>query len=182
MGCHDACSFPVRNRSSGADGLIRHCFSLFLLLVIPLILPSLTLVHHSYDRYWTGRSAWSDIMRNARTFTRLVWFHVPLRLSPRTDAETAAEARGERLQMRPRKEVGVVMREKRMALDLVDGFVVALKHHLRSELGIYYEDLYDLVKPFHEVCVTVSVALFLLRMSIRILTSANSTPTDGITT
>ncbi|EIM91945.1 UPF0187-domain-containing protein [Stereum hirsutum FP-91666 SS1] len=103
-----------------------------------------------YDRYWTGRSAWSDIMRNARTFTRLIWFHVPLRLSPRTDAETASEARGERLEMRGRKEVGVVMREKRMALDLVDGFVVALKHHLRSELGIYYEDLYDLVKPFHE--------------------------------
>lgn len=88
------------------------------------------------------------------------------------------EARGERVQMRPRKEVGVVMREKRMALDLVDGFVVALKHHLRSELGIYYEDLYDLVKPFHEVC--VFGVLFLLR--IHMLTSANSTPTDGTTT
>jgi len=34
-------------------------------------------------------------------------------------------------------------------LDLIEGFVVALKHHLRGELGIYYEDLYHLIRPLH---------------------------------
>jgi hypothetical protein len=34
---------------------------------------------------------------------------------------------------------------------MVDRFAVALKHHLRGELGIYYEDLYDLVRPLHDV-------------------------------
>jgi len=37
-----------------------------------------------------------------------------------------------------------------MALDLIEAFSVALKHHLRGEKGIYYEDLYSLVKPLHE--------------------------------
>jgi hypothetical protein len=30
-------------------------------------------------------------------------------------------------------------------------FAVSIKHHLRSELGIYYEDLYHLIQPLHEV-------------------------------
>lgn len=34
----------------------------------------------------------------------------------------------------------------------LDRFAVALKHHIRGEVGIYYEDLYDLVRPLHEVC------------------------------
>ncbi|KAJ7164226.1 Bestrophin, RFP-TM, chloride channel-domain-containing protein [Mycena filopes] len=37
-----------------------------------------------------------------------------------------------------------------MALDLVVGFAVALKHHIRGELGIYYDDLYHLVRPLHD--------------------------------
>ncbi|KAL1940447.1 hypothetical protein VTO73DRAFT_9019 [Trametes versicolor] len=42
-----------------------------------------------------------------------------------------------------------IMAEKRTALGLVEGFVVSVKHHLRGEMGIYYEDLYPLVKPLH---------------------------------
>jgi len=37
-----------------------------------------------------------------------------------------------------------------MALDLVEGFAVAVKHHLRGEMGLYYEDLYNLIQPLHE--------------------------------
>ncbi|KAJ6537393.1 Bestrophin, RFP-TM, chloride channel-domain-containing protein [Mycena vulgaris] len=96
-----------------------------------------------YDRYWMGRTAWTDIIRNARTTSRLIWYHVPLRLSPRT----TDEAIGAR---RPPQEMLKVMAEKRMALDLVEGFAAATKHHLRGELGIYYEDLYDLVQPLHD--------------------------------
>ncbi|OBZ65933.1 hypothetical protein A0H81_14067 [Grifola frondosa] len=76
-----------------------------------------------YDRYWQGRSA----------------------LKPPSDAEK----NGEKVKV----EVSVVervMAEKNMALDLVEGYAIALKHHLRSERGIYYEDLYPLVRPLHE--------------------------------
>lgn len=90
-----------------------------------------------YDRYWTGRSSWSDVIRNLRTLTRLVWVHVPLRLGAKSDREV------------PPEERKLCMEEKRMALDLALGFAVALKHHLRGEMGIYYEDLYSLVKPLH---------------------------------
>ncbi|KAG6888353.1 hypothetical protein C0995_009046 [Termitomyces sp. Mi166 len=97
-----------------------------------------------YDRYWLGRTCWSDVIRSARTIGRLIWFHVPPRLSPKTPQEIESgkveRSSGEMLQ---------VMNEKRMALDLVEGFAVALKHHVRGELGIYYEDLYHLVLPLH---------------------------------
>ncbi|GLB38067.1 putative UPF0187-domain-containing protein [Lyophyllum shimeji] len=98
-----------------------------------------------YDRYWLGRTCWSDIMRNARTMGRLIWFHVPPRLSPKTPVESASGNIE-----RSSQEMLKVMAEKRVALDLVEGFAVALKHHLRGELGIYYEDLYHLVRPLHE--------------------------------
>jgi hypothetical protein len=41
-------------------------------------------------------------------------------------------------------------------------FVVSLKHHLRGELGIYYEDLYDIVKSelkSSSVCVSSPIAV-----------------------
>ncbi|KAJ6563247.1 hypothetical protein B0H10DRAFT_2239507 [Mycena sp. CBHHK59/15] len=95
-----------------------------------------------YDRYWMGRSAWADVIRNARTMTRLIWYHVPPRLTPFVAGDLS----------RPSvEEMSKVMAEKRMALDLTEAFAVALKHHLRGELGIYYEDLYNLVKPLHDV-------------------------------
>ncbi|KAG6835195.1 hypothetical protein H0H93_004063, partial [Arthromyces matolae] len=50
---------------------------------------------------------------------------------------------------RTEEEMLMVMNEKRLALDLVEGFSVALKHHIRGELGIYYEDLYHLIQPLH---------------------------------
>jgi len=98
-----------------------------------------------YDRYWMGRTAWGDVMRNARTLSRLIWFHVPLLLTPKT-----AEERASGKVNRPVSEMNKVMAEKRMALDLIEGFAFAVKHHLRGETGIYYEDLYHLVRPMHE--------------------------------
>ncbi|KAJ7717560.1 UPF0187-domain-containing protein [Mycena metata] len=98
-----------------------------------------------YDRYWMGRAAWSDVIKNARTMGRLIWYHVPPRLTPKTAEETVSGQ-----VMRPYQELNKVMAEKRMALDLVLGFAVALKHHIRGELGIHYDDLYHLVRPLHE--------------------------------
>jgi len=98
-----------------------------------------------YDRYWMGRTYWSDVIRNSRTIGRLIWFHVPPRLTPKTAKETESAQ-----VLRPTQELVKVMAEKRMALDLVLGFSIALKHHLRGEVGIYYEDLFDLVRPLHD--------------------------------
>jgi len=98
-----------------------------------------------YDRYWMGRTCWQDIIKNTRTMGRLIWYHVPPRLTPQTAEELASG-----VVKRPTQELIKVMAEKRMALDLIIGFAVAVKHHIRGELGIYYEDLYDFVRPLHD--------------------------------
>ncbi|EUC61344.1 bestrophin protein [Rhizoctonia solani AG-3 Rhs1AP] len=89
-----------------------------------------------YDRYWQGRTLWSDIIKNARTIGRLVWLHVPNSIS-KSPSDISAKERT--------KESEQVHLEKIRALRLVEGFAVAVKHHLRGETGIYYDDLYYLV-------------------------------------
>lgn len=74
-----------------------------------------------------GRTSWSDVICNARGISRIIWFHVP----PRVSASTAEEI-AEGVTKRSKGEILKVMDEKRMALDLVEGFVVALKHDLRG--------------------------------------------------
>ncbi|KAJ4490273.1 hypothetical protein J3R30DRAFT_3693838 [Lentinula aciculospora] len=103
----------------------------------------------AYERYWLGRTAWSDLMKTSHSISRLIWYHIPPCKTPRTSEERSI---GE--WKRPEQELLDVMNEKKMALDLVEGFSVALKHHLRGasarfrEPGLYYDDLYDLVRPF----------------------------------
>ncbi|KIP03186.1 hypothetical protein PHLGIDRAFT_253223 [Phlebiopsis gigantea 11061_1 CR5-6] len=110
-----------------------------------------------YDRYWQGRSLWTDVIRTTRTFARLVWYHVPLRVDDGSDtpSRSVADVVGGMItngkeKNEKMKVVHRVMAEKRMALGLIEGFAVALKHHLRGEKSIYYQDLYPLVKPLHE--------------------------------
>ncbi|KAJ7202053.1 UPF0187-domain-containing protein [Mycena pura] len=86
----------------------------------------------SFERYNEGRRLWSQIILASRTFARSVWFHVPdLPGSAKYDAET----------LRSR---GLV--EKKTIVNLIEAFGVAVKHYLRGEDGIYYQDLYFLVK------------------------------------
>ncbi|KAJ6496406.1 UPF0187-domain-containing protein [Mycena sanguinolenta] len=91
-----------------------------------------------YDRYWMGRTAWTDVIRNSRTMGRLIWYHVPPRLTPGANPNRSTQ------------EMAKVMAEKSMALDLIEAFAVSLKHHIRGEVGIYYQDLYELVRPLHD--------------------------------
>lgn len=76
-----------------------------------------------YDRYWQGRSLWSDVMRTSRTLSRFVWFHVPLRVmndsAPKANDEDTPEAKKKACKEK-RRHVRRVMSEKRMALDLVE--------------------------------------------------------------
>ncbi|CAL1711817.1 unnamed protein product [Somion occarium] len=95
-----------------------------------------------YERYWQGRSYWSDVMRTSRTFGRLIWFHVPLRAFNEDGSDASDDPHGKKPEKA--RQVRRIMAEKRMALHLVEAFSVALKHHLRGEVGLYYEDLYHL--------------------------------------
>lgn len=83
-----------------------------LFFLLPRISSSKQIQIVSYDRYWMGRSAWTDVIRNARTMGRLIWYHVPLRL---TTLGTNTD--------RNPQEMAKVMAEKRMALDLVEACV-----------------------------------------------------------
>lgn len=109
-----------------------------------------------------GRTAWSDVMKVSHSMGRLITYHVPPCRTPRTAEERAT---GE--WRRPEQELLEVMAEKKIALDLIEGYSVAVKHHLRGEPavithvinlidglgepGLYYEDLYDLLKPLQPV-------------------------------
>ncbi|KAJ7474700.1 Bestrophin, RFP-TM, chloride channel-domain-containing protein [Mycena latifolia] len=86
----------------------------------------------SFERYNEGRRLWSQIILASRTFARTAWFHVPdLPASGGMDAETM-KSRG--------------MIEKKTVINLLEAYGVAVKHYLRGEDGIYYQDLYYLVK------------------------------------
>ncbi|GAW04951.1 UPF0187-domain-containing protein [Lentinula edodes] len=86
----------------------------------------------SFERYNEGRRLWSQIVLASRTFARTVWFHIP---DPPATASESAEVLKAR-----------AMIEKKTVINLIEAFGVAVKHYLRGEDGIYYEDLYYLVK------------------------------------
>jgi ion channel-forming bestrophin family protein len=86
----------------------------------------------SFERYNEGRRLWSQIVLASRTFARTVWFHIPD--PPETATESAEVLKAK------------AMIEKKTVINLIEAFSVAVKHYLRGEDGIYYEDLYYLVK------------------------------------
>lgn len=70
-------------------------------------------------------------MQDSRALGRLIWYHVPPRLTPRTAEEISTG-----LVNRTSSELLKVMAEKRMALDLVLAYAVAIKHHLRGTFSL----------------------------------------------
>ena len=70
-----------------------------------------------YDQYLMGRTAWSNVAKNTITLSRLIWFHVPLRLSPKTQQELAKPI----APLRGKEEVETVMGEKWIALEMLEG-------------------------------------------------------------
>ncbi|KAL6300331.1 UPF0187-domain-containing protein [Sparassis latifolia] len=89
----------------------------------------------SFERYNEGRKLWSQIVLASRTFARTTWFHVPEMMPTGADDKSTVEQRKQR-----------VLIEKKTAINLVEAFAVAVKHYLRGEEGLYYVDLYHLVK------------------------------------
>ncbi|CAE6451650.1 unnamed protein product, partial [Rhizoctonia solani] len=90
----------------------------------------------AFERYNEGRRLWSSIILGSRTFARTVWFHVP-----DDPTATAPEPKPDPKIARSRTLI-----EKRTTINLIEAFSIAVKHYLRGEDGIEYEDLHKLVK------------------------------------
>ncbi|WVW86382.1 hypothetical protein I302_108428 [Kwoniella bestiolae CBS 10118] len=103
------------------------------------VLLGLTLSYRTssaYGQYAEGRKLWTQIIQGNRTWARIVWIHCPdaIRAAPPEDP-----------QLRAIEETRAVI-EKATLVRMGLAFAVAVKHYLRGEEGILYEDLYDLVK------------------------------------
>jgi ion channel-forming bestrophin family protein len=79
----------------------------------------------AYERYQDGRKMWTNISIASRNVAQMIWIHVP------HDRAGSTELRG--------------MIEKKSVVNIVQAFSVSVKHLLRGEGGIYYEDLYPLI-------------------------------------
>ncbi|KAH7907058.1 Bestrophin, RFP-TM, chloride channel-domain-containing protein [Hygrophoropsis aurantiaca] len=89
----------------------------------------------SFERYNDGRKLWSQIVLNSRTFARTVWFHIP----DNAITTNSVDMSDEELKAR-------TLIEKKTIINLLEAYAVAVKHYLRGEDGIFYTDLYPLVK------------------------------------
>ncbi|TDL17547.1 UPF0187-domain-containing protein [Rickenella mellea] len=132
----------VATMVSLVSGKTRHSLSISnqMLTVLGIVLGLVVSFRTSsaYDRYWEGRKLWTSINLASRNIASLIWIHVP---TDREDTSTIQEA-GEIVEHHPRLEAII---EKKSMINLVQAFSVAVKHMLRGEPGIYYEDLYPLV-------------------------------------
>ncbi|KAF7437174.1 hypothetical protein PC9H_004010 [Pleurotus ostreatus] len=79
----------------------------------------------AYERYQGGREMWTNINIASRNLAQFIWIYVPT-------------------EGRQRNELKAII-EKKTMVNLVQAFSVAVKHLLRGESGIYYEDLYPLI-------------------------------------
>ncbi|KAF8601085.1 UPF0187-domain-containing protein [Ceratobasidium sp. AG-I] len=117
----------------------------------------------AFERYNEGRRLWSCVIHGSRTFARTIWFHVP-------DTPITVKT-GEIVEEQTRN-----ITEKRTAINLVEAFSVAVKHYLRGEEGIYYEDLYHLVKFLPRYSREAKT----LPMAAKMCTSRETTEVAGI--
>jgi len=88
-------------------------------LVISLLLVFRT--NTAYERFWEGRKIWSTMVLYIRNISRMIWIEV-------------------------KANDGKDIRAKRRAIKLLAGYAVAVKHYLREEYDVCYDDLYHLVK------------------------------------
>ncbi|KAF7289844.1 hypothetical protein MIND_01358800 [Mycena indigotica] len=84
----------------------------------------------AYERYQEGRKMWTNIQIASRNVAQIIWVHIPFE---RTDKEKNTMT-----------TVQSVI-EKKSMINLVQAFSVSVKHFLRGETGVYYEDLYPLI-------------------------------------
>ncbi|KAJ3504923.1 hypothetical protein NLJ89_g7684 [Agrocybe chaxingu] len=86
----------------------------------------------AYERYQDGRKMWTNITIASKNLAQMIWIHVPV--------DRPVPAGSTEKPMTPLE----VMLEKKTMVNLVQAYSVAVKHLLRGEQGVYYEDLYPL--------------------------------------
>ncbi|PPR03645.1 hypothetical protein CVT24_007759 [Panaeolus cyanescens] len=85
----------------------------------------------AYEKYQDGRQMWTDIMMAGKHLAQLIWIHVPVERSTSTPEENWTKVQ--------------VMTEKKTMINLILAYAVSVKHFLRGEPGIHYDDLYPYV-------------------------------------
>lgn len=104
--------------------------SLLLTILGFLVGLSLSFINSTaYERYSEGRKAWASLTLQSRNLARLTWVHI----KERPDTPEAPHQAKEDLLA------------KITALNLILAFAVALKHRIRFEPHVHYEDLKSLV-------------------------------------
>ncbi|EGG03525.1 uncharacterized protein MELLADRAFT_109235 [Melampsora larici-populina 98AG31] len=88
----------------------------------------------AYAQYTEARRAWGSMIHHSRTLARIIWIHIPDELYPHSEKDPPSDA-----------EVNQAILEKKTMTNLIESFSVSVKHYLRGERGIFYEDLYHLV-------------------------------------
>ncbi|CAE6433349.1 unnamed protein product [Rhizoctonia solani] len=110
----------------------------------------------SYDRYYEGRKDFGTLMSNVRNLARVLWVNANL---PHASDDSKAKQPSAFMKIRgktyqPSNSIknpvitsASLRTEKERALKLMVAFVVAVKHHLRSEQGVEYPDYLGLLPP-----------------------------------
>ncbi|TEB32551.1 UPF0187-domain-containing protein [Coprinellus micaceus] len=84
----------------------------------------------AYERYQDGSKMWTNIGTASRNLAQQIWIHVPdERQLPDSD---------------PTPVLNVII-EKKTMINMIHAFAVSVKHLLRDEPGVFYEDLYPSV-------------------------------------
>ncbi|GAA5894691.1 uncharacterized protein JCM6883_002180 [Sporobolomyces salmoneus] len=94
------------------------------------------------ERWNSGRQAWTSLNLGSRNLAMLIWLHYP---STTLTAPEVAELEPGSEQMEVEQMKAMI--EKRTMVGLIEAYAAAVKHYVRGESGIYFEDLYDLVAP-----------------------------------
>jgi len=87
----------------------------------------------AYERYSDGRKMWTNIGTYSRTLAMTIWIHI-------TNDRVAPAGSNARV---PTPLECII--EKKSMINLVQALSVSIKHYLRGEPGVYYQDLYPLV-------------------------------------
>ncbi|KAH7889753.1 Bestrophin/UPF0187 [Phlebopus sp. FC_14] len=95
----------------------------------------------SYDRFWEGRKCFSTVTSNVRNLSRLIWIFVCL--PPTEDDPGHIKGKTPITSLTPAE----LRRQKVEVLQFCVSFPYALKHYLRGEDGMDYDDLPRVLPP-----------------------------------
>jgi len=95
----------------------------------------------SYDRYYEGRKLFGSVMSNIRNLSRLIWISVSL---PPTESSIPENLKG-KVQFSTATTAGQLRKQKQDLIKLCLGYAFAVKHYLRGEDGLDWDDYLDVL-------------------------------------